>query len=149
MTSCTGSVHEGFWGIWRKVSQLRTRLRMRRVDFRGLLRPDEFVRYGQNTCWKGADGKVIIERLCISLPYVETLNSKVIKGFVPELRSRYVFFGIPMFYVYMLWTFYVRFPYLYMAMLNYKLLDDIMEITSIFTDTNLHPNPNTSSKVLN
>ena len=24
-------------------------------------------------------------------PYVETFNSKVIKGFVPELRSRYVF----------------------------------------------------------
>ena len=40
----------------------------------------------------GADGKVITERLCISLPYVETFNSKVIKGFVPELRSRYVFF---------------------------------------------------------
>ena len=40
----------------------------------------------------GADGKVIIERLCISLPYVKTFNSKVIKGFVPELRSRYVFF---------------------------------------------------------
>ena len=39
-----------------------------------------------------ADGKVIIERLCISLPYVETFNSKVIKGFVPELRSRFVFF---------------------------------------------------------
>ena len=33
-----------------------------------------------------------IERLCISLHYVETFNSKVIKGFVPELRSRYVFF---------------------------------------------------------
>ena len=40
----------------------------------------------------GADGKVIIERLCISLPYVEIFNSKVIKGFVPDLRSRYVFF---------------------------------------------------------
>ena len=39
-----------------------------------------------------ADGKVIIERLCISLPHVETFNSKVIKGFVSELRSRYVFF---------------------------------------------------------
>ena len=42
--------------------------------------------------WGGADGKVIIERLCISLPYVETFNSKVIKGFVPELRSCYLFF---------------------------------------------------------
>ena len=45
-------------------------------------------------------------------PYVEeTLNSKVIKSFVPELRSRKCFscFVIPMFYVYMLWTFYVRY----------------------------------------
>ena len=42
----------------------------------------------------GADGKASIDRLCPSLsPYVERpLNSKVIKGFVPELRSRYVFF---------------------------------------------------------
>ena len=59
----------------------------------------------------GADGKVIIERLCISLPYVETFNSKMINGFVPELRSRFSCFGIPMFYVYMLWTFYVCFTY--------------------------------------
>ena len=55
------------------------------------MRPDEFGRDGCRTRW-GADEKVIIERLCISLPYVETFNSKVIKGFVPELRSRYVFF---------------------------------------------------------
>ena len=39
----------------------------------------------------GADGKVIIERLWISLPYVETFNSKVIKAFVLELRSRKCF----------------------------------------------------------
>ena len=47
-------------------------------------------------------------------PYVdEPLNSKVIKSFVPELRSRKCFscFEIPMFYVYMWWTFYVRFTY--------------------------------------
>ena len=42
----------------------------------------------------GADEKARIERMCISLPYVETFNSKVIKGFVPELRSLYVFFEI-------------------------------------------------------
>ena len=42
----------------------------------------------------GADGKVIIERLCISLPYVETFHSKVIKGFLPELRSPYMFFRV-------------------------------------------------------
>ena len=49
-------------------------------------------------------------------PYIEEpLNSKVIKSFVPELRSRKCFscFGIPMFYVYMLWTFHVRFAYPY------------------------------------
>ena len=40
----------------------------------------------------GSDGKVIIERLFISLLYVETFNTKVIKGFVPEQRCRYVFF---------------------------------------------------------
>ena len=48
-------------------------------------------------------------------PYVEEpLNSKVIKSFVPELRSRKCFscFGIPMFYAYMLWTFYVRFTHI-------------------------------------
>ena len=48
-----------------------------------------------------ADGKVSRERLYVS-PYVEKpLNSKVIKSFVPELRSRECFscFGIPMFYV--------------------------------------------------
>ena len=49
-------------------------------------------------------------------PYVEeSLNSKVIKSFVLELRSRKCFscFEIPMFYVYMLRTLYVRFTYLY------------------------------------
>ena len=67
-----------------------------------------------------ADGKVSIEKLCLS-PYVEKpFNSKVIKSFVPELRSRKCFscFGIPMFYVYMLWTFYVRFTYSCMSMLQ-------------------------------
>ena len=39
----------------------------------------------------GPDGKVIIERLCISLTYIETFNSNVIKGFAPELRSRKCF----------------------------------------------------------
>ena len=78
-------------GRFEKVSELRTRHRTRRVDFRGSSRPDEFARYGRRTRL-GADRKVIIERLCISLPYVETFNSTVIKGFVPELRSRYVFF---------------------------------------------------------
>ena len=61
------------------------------VDFRLLAKPGQWP-CGGYARDGGADGKVIIERLCISLPYVETFNSKVIKGFVPELRSRYVFF---------------------------------------------------------
>ena len=60
-------------------------------------------------------------KLCISLAYVETFNSKVIKGFVPELRSRYVFFEFwdsYVLWIYMLWTLYVRFTYAYLAMLH-------------------------------
>ena len=84
-------------------------------------RPDEFVCYGHRTWWGGAEGKVSIERWYAS-PFVEKpFNSKVIKSFVPELRSRKCFscFGIPMFYVYMLWTFYVHFTYSCMAMLQF------------------------------
>ena len=47
-------------------------------------------------------------------PYVEDpLNSKVIKGFVPELRSRYMFFVFRDSYVLSLWTFDVRFTHGY------------------------------------
>ena len=103
-------------GDLKKSVELRTRHQTGRVDFRGSQRPDKFARYGRCTRWGEADGKARIERMCISLPYVEEpLNSKVIKSFVSELRSRKCFscFGIPMFYVYMLWTFYVRFTYPY------------------------------------
>ena len=61
------------------------------VDFRSTPRPCG----GCRTWWLGggADGKVVTKRLCLSLPYVEKhFNSKVIKSFVPELRSRQVFF---------------------------------------------------------
>ena len=110
MTSCTGSVRGGFWEIWKSSWELDSEWER-----------STFGARQTNLCARGAarnggaDGIVIIERLCISLPYVETFNSKVIKGFVPELRSRKCFscFGIPMFYVYMLWTFYVRFSYPY------------------------------------
>ena len=45
-------------------------------------------------------------------PYVEEpLNSKVIKSFVPEQRSRYVFFEFRDSYVLSLWTFDVRFTH--------------------------------------
>ena len=77
----------GFWGICKKsVSWV---LRSEEEGWLSLARGGLVA--GATREW-GADGKVLIERLCISLPYVETFNSKVIKGFVPELRSRYVFF---------------------------------------------------------
>ena len=50
----------------------------------------------------------------------KSVSSKVMKSFVPELRSCKCFscFGIPMFYVYMLWTFYVRFTFPYLVMVH-------------------------------
>ena len=66
--------------------------------------------------WKSQHRKVVYLS-----PYVEKpFNSKVIKCFVLELRSRKCFlcFGIPMLSIYELWTFYVRFTYSCMAMLQ-------------------------------
>ena len=86
----TGSVRGEFGGILKKSEvELRTRLRTGRVDFRYLAVALWRV---PHVLGRGADGKASIERLGISLPYVETFYSKVIRGFVPELRSRYVFF---------------------------------------------------------
>ena len=88
--------------------------RTRRVDFRGSLRPNEFARYGRRTRWGGGRWKSQNRKNVYLSPYVEEpLNSKVIKSFVPELRSCKCFscFEIPIFYVYMLWTFYVHFTY--------------------------------------
>ena len=102
-----------------KISELSFSVRRRRLTFgarrdqtSSLRRVPHVVGDG----WKGQHRKNVYHS-----PYVEEpLNSKVIKSFVPELRSRKCFscFGIPMFYVYMLRTFYVRFAYLYMAMVH-------------------------------
>ena len=65
--------------------------------------------------WKSQNKKIVHRS-----PYVEEpLNSKVIKSFVPELRSRkcFSYFEIPMFYVY-IWTLYVHFAYPYLAMVQ-------------------------------
>ena len=59
--------------------------------------------------WKSQHRKVVYHS-----PYVEKpFDSKVIKSFVPELRSRKCFscFGIPMLSINELWTFYVHFTY--------------------------------------
>ena len=71
--------------------------RKKTIDFRSSPRP-----CGGCCTWWWADGKVVIERLCLSFPYVEKLfNSKVIKSFVPELRSRQVFFCVSGFLCYL------------------------------------------------
>ena len=108
VTSHTGSVG---WDL-RKVSSVFGR---RRWTFACSLRPCG----GCHTSF-GADGKVSIERWYRS-PYVEKpFNSKVIKSFVPELRSRKCFlcFGIPMLYMNILWKLYVRYTYSCMGMLH-------------------------------
>ena len=91
MTSCTGSGRGGFWGFWKSKSWVLPSEEegwlslAHRSQASGLVAGATRVRG-----W--ADGKASIKRLCTSLPYVETFNSKVIKGFVPELRSSYLIF---------------------------------------------------------
>ena len=105
----------GFWKFWKsQLVELRTRHRTRRVDFRGSQKPDDLRATGAardgGGRWKSQNRKNVYLP-----PYVkEPLNSKVIKSFIPELRSRKCFscFEIPMFYVYMLWTFNVRFTHI-------------------------------------
>ena len=76
--------HAEDFGDLKKVSELSLAVRRRRATF-------EAWWWVPNMLGE-AHGKARIERLCISLPYIETFNSKVIKDFVPELRSRHVFF---------------------------------------------------------
>ena len=87
MTSCTGSARGRFGGYWRKsVSWV-----LRSEEEGWLSQARRGPCGGCHMCWgERADGKTSIERLCLS-PYVETFNSKVIKGFVPEQRSRECF----------------------------------------------------------
>ena len=74
--------------------------RKKKVDFQSWARPDDFVCYGRCALvgLKAEYVKAVsIERLCLS-PHVEKpFNSKVIKSFVPELRScKVLYFGFPM-----------------------------------------------------
>ena len=97
------------WDL-KKVSWVESCRPKKKGDFRLLAEASWRV---PHVLGRGTDGKASIEILCLS-PYVEKpLNSKVIKSFVPELRSRKCFscFGIPMsyiiyvIYIWTLWTF--------------------------------------------
>ena len=76
-----------------------------------------------HTCWAGwgrwkSENRKIVP---LSLYVEKPLNLKVIKSFVPEQRSRYVFFEFRDSYVLSLWTFYVRFTHSHMmAMVQYQ-----------------------------
>ena len=115
----------GFWEILKKSVETRHRtsrdetcLGGRQLVFACSRRP--LWRVPHVLGW-GADEKASIERFCLS-PYVEEpLNSKVIKGFVPEQRSRFVFFEFQDSYV--LWMYVMNVPctfriFMYMAMIH-------------------------------
>ena len=99
MTSRTGSARRGFGGFW-KSQWVESCLGRKWLTFACSPKP-----FGRCRTWFGGDGKVSIARRYLS-PYVKKpINSKVIKSFVPELRNRKCFscFGIPMFYVYVIY----------------------------------------------
>ena len=86
MTSCTRSAWRIF-GIWRKLGELR--LDTERDGWLSLARKALWqVSHEMGARWKSQNRKIVPLS-----PYVEKpLNSKVIKSFVPEQRSRYAFF---------------------------------------------------------
>ena len=106
-------VHRGFSEFWRKLIELRTGHRTRRVDFRLLAEALRKCRT-RGWWWWGGRWKSQNRKNVYLSPYVEEpLNSKAIKSIVPELRSRRYFscFEIPMFYVIYIWTLYVHFSH--------------------------------------
>ena len=141
MTPCTGSVRGGFWEIWKKSVSRELDTEREGSTFgaprrQTNLRATGIARDTWGGRWKSQNKKNVY----LSLYVKEPLNSKVIKGFVPELRSRKCFscFEIPIFYVYMLWTFYVRFTYPYheyvtlrSARLLWRLLENWGDLLSL------------------
>ena len=110
MTSRTGSARR-ILGDFEKVSRVETCLGRKRLAFACSRRPSAgFARDGGGGGrWKSQNRKIVPLS-----PYVEKpLNSKVIKSFVPELRSRKCFscFEIPMFGVIYIWTLYIHFTH--------------------------------------
>ena len=111
MTSRTGSARR-ILGDFEKVSGVESCLGRRRSTFACSRRPWAGVARDGVGRWKSQNRKMVPLS-----PYVEKpLNSKVIKSFVPELRSRKCF-RVSRFlcsiYVYMLWTSHVHFAYPY------------------------------------
>ena len=97
----------GFWEILKKVSRVETRHQTRRLTFACSRRPWSGAARDGGDRWKSRNWKIVPLS-----PYVEKpLNSKVIKSFVPELRSRKCFscFEIQcsMWYMYIFYEHYI------------------------------------------
>ena len=94
--------HGGFWGFWKsQLVELRTGQQTRRSTF-GSRRGQTNLRATGAARDGGGRRKSQNRKNVYLSPHVEEpLNSKVIKSFVPELRSRKCFscFGISMSYV--------------------------------------------------
>ena len=89
MTSCTGSARRGFWGFWKsqlvELSPASGEEGWLSLAHRGLAMGAHVLRVAR---WKSQNRKNVYLS-----PYVEEpLNSKVIKSFIPELRSLKCFF---------------------------------------------------------
>ena len=107
MTSCTGSVRGGFWGF--EKIQLTSSVR-RRGWLSELAVALRWVSHMVAVCVWGGRWKSLHRKIVYLAPYVEKpFNSKVIKCFVPELRSRKCFCVSG--FLCALWTFYVFFTY--------------------------------------
>ena len=95
------------FGNLKKVYIVETRHRTRRLAFACSRRPWAGVARDGGCRWKSQNRKIVPLS-----PYVEKpLNSKVIKSFVSEQRSRYVFFVFQDSYDLSLWTFDLRFTH--------------------------------------
>ena len=119
------------WGILKK-SEFSLAVRRRRVTFASSQWPcDGCHTFGGGSRWKSQNRKNVYLS-----PYVETFNSKVIKGFLPKLRSRYVFFVFQdsyvlctyvmnilcRFHISVSWVCYIIFIYLALPSLAHMLL---------------------------
>ena len=104
--------HGGFWEILKKSVELRP---ASGEDGWFSLTPETFVAGATCVCvWGGGRWKSQNRKIVPLSPYVkEPLNSKIIKGFVPELRSCYVFFEFRDSYVLSLSYIYI-YIYIYM-----------------------------------
>ena len=104
------------FGNLKKVSRVENWTLNETVDFRLLAEALGRCRMRWGCRWKSQNRKIVPLS-----PYVEKpLNLKVIKSFIPELRSHKCFLclEIPMFYVIHIWTLYVHFTYPYRAMVH-------------------------------